>query len=522
MILHTLKILLTIYVGSLILSWVIQYGFPTVDKQNQFEEIQNILVDGKRINHSYLHFRNPDNKESIVLIPDIFGGPDFLIPLALELKDSVNVLIPRYPEYSEDGTALSHSVEQRSKFISALIDSLQSGPVILLGHGYGGLIGMNMTSNPYDRKYEGLILLSSYGPQELQFLGNYFINRTLYSLLYPAVTVFKYAIPHMGWYYEQPVNYSFTHTLMALDQRSVRDQAEKISLPVLVLQPMEDRYITSSIAEELHRILPQSFILTRENDHQSIKNKPDIWSSQIEWFIRILNSDLAVERNFSDEERERLAREEFDAEKFTSIGGWTLFIILILLALSSLISEDLACIAGGLLVAGGIIDFWYAVLGCSIGVIGGDLSLYLLGRYVGNPVLRWPPFKWLIKPEDIVKAEQMFRMRGVEIIFATRFLPGTRFPIYLVSGLIQTRFPFFISYFMLSLAIWAPALVALSAFVGQPMLSYLESYKEYAIWLFPLVLILLYGIIKLIILLATVTGRRMLVVKFGRFRERFF
>jgi uncharacterized protein (DUF58 family) len=75
---------------------------------------------------------------------------------------------------------------------------------------------------------------------------------------------------------------------------------------------------------------------------------------------------------------------------------------------------------------------------------------------------------------------------------------------------------------MLSLGIWAPLMVGLAAIVGQPMLSYLNLYKEQAVWIFPLFLLILYGIIRLVILLSTVTGRRMVIVRYERFKRRFF
>ncbi len=341
-------------------------------------------------------------------------------------------------------------------------------------------------------------------------------------MLYPVVTVFKYLVPHMGWYYEQPVDFNFANTLTTLDQRPVREQLTQIEIPVHILQPIKDRYVSLAIAEEIYRIVPHSSLFVVQGNHITTKENPGVMAPHIIDFITRAEEGLASRRTNAESNRVESALEPFDAENFETVAGWTLIIIMLLLALISLFSEDLACVAGGLLVASGIIDFWFAVIGACIGVLGADVILYWLGRWIGNPILKWVPFRWFIKEEDIIKAEKMYRMRGVEIIFATRFLPGTRLPVYLVSGMISVKFNFFLFYFTLAMIIWAPLLVWISALIGQPMISYIASYQEHAIWLIPLIIGVIFLIIKGITLVSTPTGRRRVVVKFGRFREKYF
>ena len=62
-----------------------------------------------------------------------------------------------------------------------------------------------------------------------------------------------------------------------------------------------------------------------------------------------------------------------------------------LLALATLVSEDLACIAAGVLAARGALSFPAAVAACLAGILAGDLLLYLAGRTLGRAALaRWP------------------------------------------------------------------------------------------------------------------------------------
>lgn len=516
------KIICIIYAGALLLSWTIQYYFPTSDKPNLYQDKQIVTVDGDQISHSYYSIGSSNNKKVIIILPDLFGGPEFLLPLARSLQDSIHVIIPEYPTSTTNGRSISFSVENRSKYLKALSDSLNFQNPHLLGHGYGGLIAINLASSTSSNQFKSLTLLSSYGPQELQFLGNHLINRSLYSMLYPVVSVFKYVVPHMGWFYEQPVNFNFAKTLTALDQRPVRSQLAQIEMPVHILQPMKDRYVSLAIAEEIYRIVPQSSLFVVQGDHLTTKDHPELMEPHIIDFVSRVDKNLASTKERAESNRIEESNKPFDAENFETIGGSTLIIIMLLLAFISLFSEDLACVAGGLLVASGIIDFWFAVIGACIGVLGADVILYALGRWIGNPILQWIPFRWFIKQEDIIKAEQMYRMRGVEIIFATRFLPGTRLPVYVVSGMIGVKFSFFLFYFILAMIIWAPLLVWVSALIGQPMISYLTSYQEHALWLIPIIFCVVYVIIKAITLVSTPTGRRKVVVRFGRFREKYF
>jgi membrane protein DedA with SNARE-associated domain len=148
---------------------------------------------------------------------------------------------------------------------------------------------------------------------------------------------------------------------------------------------------------------------------------------------------VADTRSAAENERKNWPAKPFDAESMDTIGGWTLLIIVILLAFITLINEDIACIGAGLIVASGVLDFWIAVLGCFIGILISDTAIYLMGRWIGSPVLKWIPFKWFIKKEDMDRAERMFRMKGIGIIFAARFLPGTRLPTYLVAGMLKNQ-----------------------------------------------------------------------------------
>ncbi len=508
------------------LSWLVQDRLPFVSKLFSGEESVFITYDEATVPINYIRFQTGNNNSEVVLLPDIYFGPEFLIPFGSHIHNELkkNVIIPFYPEKNSMGRRISHSISGRANFIDQLLDSLSITEVDLIGHGYGGLVAIDLSSGNMKEstKMRSLTLLSSLGVVELQFLGNHTFNRAIYSFLYPISWLYKWAVPHFGYFDLQPVKNSYIRALRQKDQRPVREQLENIDIPVLILHPLNDNIVSLSVAEENHRLLPQSYLLTHEASEHSIFKNPEKWAVHLHWFIEAVKTSDVNRRENAHILRIELSNKEFDAASMRSIGGTTLLIVVLLLALFTLVSEDIACIAGGIIVATGVLPFWFAVFGCFIGIIIANIGVYLIGRKAGSPILDKKPVKWIINPGDLKKAQNMFEMRGMEIIFVTRFIPGTRLPAYLAAGILKTSFLQFLVYFLLSLVVWIPLMVGVSALVGQPMLKYIEIYQDYALWVFFIIIAFIYLLIRLFIPLATVSGRRKLVVRWGRFREKYF
>lgn len=131
----------------------------------------------------------------------------------------------------------------------------------------------------------------------------------------------------------------------------------------------------------------------------------------------------------------------------------------ILIALATLVSEDLTCVATGLLIAQGRIGFVEGTAACVAGIFLGDLALFAAGRFIGRPALRWGPLARVISEERVESGTRWLDERGLRVIFLSRFLPGLRLPTYFAAGLLRTRAVTFALYFFLASAIWTPLLV---------------------------------------------------------------
>ncbi|MDF1825149.1 MAG: DedA family protein [Verrucomicrobiales bacterium] len=189
------------------------------------------------------------------------------------------------------------------------------------------------------------------------------------------------------------------------------------------------------------------------------------------------------------------------------------------IALSTLISEDLACIAAGMLASEGAISFTWALIAAFLGIYFGDLLLYLLGRIGGLGLLKKPPFRWMIKESQVVQAETLFREHGAKLIFSSRLLPGSRLPIYAAAGVLNYPLWRFALFMFLAGTLSAFVLVGLSNQLGEVVFDWLKIYEHYAVPVFVAVVLIVYLTVKILEILATKRSR---LVFLSRCRKIYF
>lgn len=171
--------------------------------------------------------------------------------------------------------------------------------------------------------------------------------------------------------------------------------------------------------------------------------------------------------------------------------------LLLSLAFGTLVSEDLACLAAGLLIADGRLDPLAGLLACGLGIWVGDLGLWGVGRVAGAAVLgRWSGGR-------LDGLRDWFARRGGVALLAARFLPGTRLPLYLLSGVLDRRPTRFAVWTLLAVVVWVPAVVLLVALAGEAAVGWVR-------WLLAGGLLAALGL-RLAITAATRHGRTKLV-----------
>lgn len=192
------------------------------------------------------------------------------------------------------------------------------------------------------------------------------------------------------------------------------------------------------------------------------------------------------------------------------------FTLLLIIAAATMISEDLACIAAGLLAARSIISPLEAIVASGLGIYIGDILLYLTGYLIGLKALHHPPLKWFVSEHRVQQCRTLFERRGLGLIFMSRFLPGTRTATFLAAGLVRVDLVKLLVVFGLAVVIWTPILVLSTVLIGRQVITYIDIYSGWALWVFLFLLVLIFTITRLIVPLFTWRGRRLLLSRWRR------
>lgn len=136
--------------------------------------------------------------------------------------------------------------------------------------------------------------------------------------------------------------------------------------------------------------------------------------------------------------------------------GLTLFV-------ATFIAEDVATVAAGVLVAQTGADPFAALSAVILGTAIGDLALYVLGRWGGNSKLG----RKLRARSDVKRAEGWISGRVLALVFAARFLPGSRLPVFTASGLVAAPFAPVAAIIAVTTPFWTGTLFAVAHYAGE-------------------------------------------------------
>lgn len=119
---------------------------------------------------------------------------------------------------------------------------------------------------------------------------------------------------------------------------------------------------------------------------------------------------------------------------------WGPFAILVLCGLGLPIPEDVVLVAAGALaeidgrgwVEAGVVMY--------AGVMIGDATIFVAGRYLGSKLRESPWFQRVFPSRKQAKVETLFEKYHSWVLFVGRFLPGLRAPIFFTAGSTRVRF----------------------------------------------------------------------------------
>ena len=150
-------------------------------------------------------------------------------------------------------------------------------------------------------------------------------------------------------------------------------------------------------------------------------------------------------------------------------GMATPAVIALVLALTTLLLEDLAIAAGVALATQGAISWELSLAAVGGGIALGDLGLYALG--LGATRLPWLRKRY-VGDKSTWAREQIVRRLPSAVLLA-RVVPGLRLATYTACGFVRVPILPFTAWVLVAVTLWTVGLYALSAAIGQTLARHL-------------------------------------------------
>ncbi len=519
-----LRLALFVYLGLLLVSHLWSPLSPETSALEDDEftvelpSAEGTTRTGAPVRLVYLDRRPADLPEAPTLLL-VHGSPgskrDFagLMPT---LSARFRTIVPDLPGFGRSTRRVpDYSVAAHARYLDALLGRLGVRQVHVVAFSMGGGVALELYALRPER-VRSVTLLSAIGVQELELLGDYHLNHAIHGVQLAGLWLLHAAVPHMGLLDDALLSREYGRNFFDTDQRPLRGILAGFQPPMLIVHGDDDFLVPPAAAREHHRLVPQSELQMLDGSHFMVFTRGEELAGRVGEFIERVECGHTRTREQADPERLAAAGRAFDPSSVPPAAGFSLFVVMLMLAVGTFVSEDLTCVTAGLLAAHGRLGFLAATSACVIGILIGDILLYLAGRWIGRPALGRAPLRWVLGPERVAVSSRWFDRRGPVVILMSRFLPGTRLATYFAAGMLHTSFARFALFFLIAVLLWTPAVVGLSMGIGAELLGYLRRAEDWLPWLVPALAVGIVALLKLVVPLFSWRGRRMLV---GRWRR---
>ncbi len=449
----------------------------------------------------------------------LHGSPgsrhDFAAEIPLLARDR-RVLVPDLPGFGASTRDIAdYSIAAHASYVLELLDRLGIDRVHVVGFSMGGGVAIELIDRAPER-VASITLLSSIGVQELELFGDATINHVVHGAQLALLATLREGVPHFGRLDHTFFGVAFARNFFDTDQRPLRAMLKRIDAPTLILHGERDVLVPVNAAREHARLVPQSELQVLHGNHFLVFKDSMKIAGVMSPFLDAVERGEATTRASAPPDRVARAALPFDPRTIPPAQGVALLLMSGLIILATFISEDLACIGAGLLVAHGQIELGPAIVASFLGIFFGDLGLFLVGRWLGLSVLHRAPLRWFVHEGHVEIAEHWFDKRGTVMIFFSRFIPGMRLPTFLAAGVLRMGVARFVGWLLVASLLWAPVLVGLAAIVGVRAIVWFEAFRKRALVAVLLVGLGVFLLYKAILPLLSFGGRRRV---WGRIRR---
>ena len=410
-------------------------------------------------------------RSPVVLLHGSPGQSQEFASLAGCLSGNYRLIVPDLPGFGHSSREIpDYSIRAHAYYVLQVLDKLKIERVHVVGFSMGGGVALNFADLAPSR-VASLTLLSAIGVQEMELLGDYHLNHLLHGIQLAGLRLLRAGVPHMGLLDDVELGIPYARNFYDSDQRPLRGILTRYEGPMLILHGRNDILVPVEAALEHWRLVPQSTLHLLDENHFALFRNSQALAPKLDEFWDEVDTGRAVTHATAEPHRIALAALPFDSANVPRAMGVAAVVIALTIALATLVSEDLTCVAVGVMVAAGRVSFLLGTSACFLGIFLGDLLLFAAGRFLGRPAVKRAPLRWLIREQDVLRSSAWFSHQGMKVIIASRFLPGTRLPTYFAAGLLNTSLWKFVIYFFLASAAWTPLLVGLAAGLGGGVIS---------------------------------------------------
>lgn len=440
--------------------------------------------------------------------------------VALDCREEYRFVLIDLPGFGDSTLSLpDYSFLGHAHTLVALADHLGVERVHLAGFSMGGGVVLH-AAELFGERAESVALVSAISVQELEWLGNYTMNHAVHGMQVAFLWAQRWLTPHFGAFDGNFFSLEYARNFYDSDQRPLRTILEEYNGPLFIYHGAQDFLAPIAVAEEGARLAPQAELVVSPKSHFDIFENAanNAVADAYQPFLDAVEAGAGRRREDASESELLRAAEPFDPSS-APYQGMVLIFIGVMLALSTLVSEDLTCIGAGALVAQGRLPFWVGSAGCLAGIVIGDLIIYFLGRRYGTRVLAWKPMAAWIPPAKVQRAARWFEKRGFTAVVLTRFMPGMRVATYFSAGALKTHAGLFTLYFILAAAVWTPLLVWGSSLLGGELVENFALFEKYLPLAFLVTIVVGLFAMKVLVPAFTWSGRRQLVAQVERWRR---
>jgi membrane protein DedA with SNARE-associated domain len=144
-------------------------------------------------------------------------------------------------------------------------------------------------------------------------------------------------------------------------------------------------------------------------------------------------------------------------------------VIALVLALTTLLLEDLAIAAGVALATQGLISWELSLLAVGGGIALGDLGLYALG--LGATRVPWLRRRYVGDKSTWARGQIMRRLPSAVLL--ARVVPGLRLATYTACGFVRVPISPFTAWVLVAVSLWTLGLYGLSVAIGHALAQHL-------------------------------------------------